>query len=61
MSPTSEPVVSPAPAGRLEHAQAEIRRLTERGQLSAVDRLELARWQRMWLAAWREMVAPAAA
>lgn len=47
-------------SSRLDRAQAEIRALTERGTLTAAERVELARWQREWVAAWRESVARAA-
>ena len=47
-------------AARLDRAQAQIRALTERGTLTAAERIELARWQREWVAAWREGVARAA-
>lgn len=61
MPPTSDrSPVSPAEA-RLARAQAEIRALTARGALSARKRLELARWQRAWLDAWRELVVRTAA
>ncbi|MDI5965694.1 hypothetical protein [Streptantibioticus silvisoli] len=49
-----------AAASRLDRAQAEIRALTGRGTLSAADRLKLARWQREWVAAWRETSGAAA-
>lgn len=39
---------------RLAEAQAAIRALTARGRLSRAERLELAGWQRQWVAAWRE-------
>jgi hypothetical protein len=54
MSPTSEPVLPPALAERLRRAQEEIRALVDRGSLTPADRLELASWQREWVAAWRE-------
>ncbi|MCQ4044683.1 hypothetical protein ACFOSC_17935 [Streptantibioticus rubrisoli] len=38
----------------MARAQQEIRRLTSRGRLSPQQRLELARWQREWVVAWRE-------
>jgi hypothetical protein len=38
----------------MARAQAEIRALTTLGRpLSAAERLELARWQRVWVAAWK--------
>ncbi len=59
LSPT--PAALPA-AVRLEHAQERIRALTGRdGALSPADRLELAEWQREWVAAWRESEYVAAA
>ncbi len=47
---------------RLERAQQRIRALTT-GQsvLTPADRLELAQWQREWVAAWRESEYVAAA
>ncbi|MCQ4083747.1 hypothetical protein NGB36_24925 [Streptomyces sp. RB6PN25] len=39
---------------REERAQQAIRALIARGRLTAEQRLELARWQREWVAAWRE-------
>ena len=45
---------------RLDRTQAEIRALTEWGMLSAAERLELAGWQREWVAAWQENVTRAA-
>jgi hypothetical protein len=55
MSPTSPPQVTPAPASvRLARAQAAIRALTTRGALTPEEQLELAQWQREWLAAWGE-------
>ncbi len=50
------PVVAPVPcvAARLARAQAQIRALTtRRRRLSAAERLELAHWQREWVAAWK--------
>ncbi|MGW7007603.1 hypothetical protein ACWGCW_33570 [Streptomyces sp. NPDC054933] len=41
-------------ARRLARAQAAIRALTRRGHLTREQRLELAEWQREWVAAWRE-------
>lgn len=49
------------PAARLARAQAEIRALTGRGGLSRAERLELAAWQREWVAAWHETRFAAAA
>lgn len=54
MPPTSEPELPPPPAERLARAQAEIRALTTRGNLTVTERLELASWQREWVAAWSE-------
>ncbi len=59
MQSTSQPL-DPTPAAlpaavRLEQAQERIRALTAgRGVLTSADRLELAEWQREWVAAWRE-------
>ncbi|MDI5967356.1 hypothetical protein POF50_019190 [Streptomyces sp. SL13] len=58
MQSNSEPLAH-APAAvpaalRLEHAQERIRALTGGPELSVADRLELAEWQREWVAAWRE-------
>ncbi|MDF3288167.1 hypothetical protein [Streptomyces silvisoli] len=39
---------------RLVEAQQKIRVLVARRVLSAEERLELAAWQRAWVAAWRE-------
>ncbi|MGW7001454.1 hypothetical protein ACWGCW_01155 [Streptomyces sp. NPDC054933] len=41
-------------ARRLARAQDAIRALTRRGTLSREQRLELAQWQREWVAAYRE-------
>jgi hypothetical protein len=49
-----EPVVPPALQARLRRAQAEIRALVHRGRLTQAERLELAGWQREWVAARRE-------
>jgi len=54
MSPTPEPLSCGCPQTRLRRAQAAIRALTARGRLTAAERLELAAWQREWVAAWRE-------
>jgi hypothetical protein len=51
MSATSE--TRPTPAVRLARAQAEIRALVGRGRLTPAERLELAGWQREWVAARR--------
>jgi hypothetical protein len=49
-------------AVRLERAQERIRALTAgAGALTPADRLELAEWQRAWVAAWRESEYVAAA
>lgn len=51
---TQAPAVLPA-AVRLERAQERIRALTTgRAALTAADRLELAEWQREWVAAAHE-------
>ncbi len=53
MSSTSESQL--APAVRLARAQAAIRELVgPGGRLTQAQRLELAAWQREWVAAWRE-------
>ncbi|MEU1625260.1 hypothetical protein ABZ746_07985 [Streptomyces sp. NPDC020096] len=55
MSPTPDaPVTRVSAARRLARAQAAIRALIGRGQLTREQRLELAEWQREWVAAWRE-------
>ncbi|MDF2261420.1 hypothetical protein [Streptantibioticus ferralitis] len=55
MISTTEACALPAPhVARMARAQQEIRRLTGRGRLSPQQRLELAEWQREWVAAWRE-------
>lgn len=55
MSSTSETPAPPTPAAvRLARAQAAIRALVGRGGLTQAERLELAEWQREWVAAWRE-------
>lgn len=54
MLPTPATPDLPAPAVRLAEAQAAIRRLTARCHLTREQRLELAAWQRQWVAAWRE-------
>jgi hypothetical protein len=65
MQSNSEPLAhasaAVAAALRLEHAQERIRALTGGGELSVADRLELAEWQREWVAAWRETEYVAAA
>ncbi len=65
MQSNSEPLVhapaASATALRLERAQERIRALTDGGTLSVADRLELAEWQREWVAAWREWEYVAAA
>jgi hypothetical protein len=64
MQSNSEPLNAPAAdaaALRLEHAQERIRALTGGRELSMADRLELAEWQREWVAAWREAEYVAAA
>ncbi len=53
MPATSETSPTPAPAVRLARAQSEIRALVGRGRLSPAERLELAGWQREWVAARR--------
>lgn len=55
-----ESMLPPAPAQRMDRAQAAIRALTDRGGLTQAERLELAEWQREWVAAWRETVTTAA-
>ncbi|MBY8887944.1 hypothetical protein K7472_24335 [Streptomyces sp. PTM05] len=52
MAPINQPQATPAM--RQAQAQAAIRALTTRGRLTPEQRLELARWQRAWLAAWRD-------
>jgi hypothetical protein len=52
MSAASAP--RPMPELRLARAQAEIRALTGRGGLTRAERLELAAWQREWVAARQE-------
>jgi Spy/CpxP family protein refolding chaperone len=42
------------PQTRLRRAQTAIRALIARGRLTPEQRLELATWQREWVAAWRE-------
>ncbi len=54
MQPIPTPPDTRAPAARLAEAQAAIRRLTARGRLTPAERLELATWQRQWVAAWRD-------
>jgi len=47
---------------RLDQAQERIRALTAgQEELTPADRLELAQWQREWVAAWREAEYVAAA
>jgi hypothetical protein len=55
MDSPREPEVTPVSCvASMARAQAEIRALTTLGRpLSAVERLELARWQRVWVAAWK--------
>jgi hypothetical protein len=56
MFSTCEPEVIPVQcvAARMDQAQAQIRALTTTGRaLSAAERLELARWQRVWVEAWK--------
>jgi hypothetical protein len=57
MTAASEPVLPPALVARLDRAQAEIRALVARGVLTPAERLELAAWQREWVAARREAAA----
>lgn len=52
MTNTSE--ITQTPAVRLARAQAEIRALTQGGVLTPAMRLELAGWQREWVAALRD-------
>lgn len=61
MSTDAEPLAAHAlctaatcAGARLSRAQAAIRALTRRGHLTREQRLELAGWQREWVAAWRE-------
>ena len=61
MSLTSDGSSLSTAEDRLAFAQAQIRALTARGALSARERLELARWQRAWLDAWRDLVVRTAA
>jgi hypothetical protein len=66
MSLNSEPPAQASAAVpaelRLELAQERIRALTGGSEaLTLADRLELAEWQRAWVAAWRESEYVAAA
>lgn len=62
MQSNSELLPRAAASLRLERAQERIRALTQgRGDLTSADRLELAAWQREWVAAWRESEYVAAA
>jgi hypothetical protein len=55
MSSTSDFLETSASAvERLARAQAAIRALIGQGGLTQAERLELAEWQREWVAAWRE-------
>jgi hypothetical protein len=55
MISTTETAALPKPCGsaHMARAQSEIRRLTTRSHLTAAERLELARWQRAWVEAWK--------
>jgi hypothetical protein len=62
MQSTSEVLPRVPAAVRLERAQQRIRDLTTgAGALTPEHRLELAQWQREWVAAWRESEYVAAA
>lgn len=54
MSPTCEQCFCTPASARLAEAQEKIRALVTRGALSSEERLELARWQRAWVQAWRD-------
>ncbi len=62
MQSTSDLFPSTSVSMRLDRAQKRIRALTAgRGTLTLADRLELAEWQREWVAAWQESEYMAAA
>lgn len=62
MQSNSDPSPCATAASRLDRAQERIRALTTGcGSLTPADRLELAEWQREWVAAWRESEYVAAA